>query len=75
MVCPVGELCERAPELAFQAGDFGAIADALEPFQRQRHFFAGLPSLLARPFRRVVLFSPNSRLVVWAATAAGAAPR
>jgi hypothetical protein len=29
---PVGELRERAAELAFQAGNVGAIADALEPF-------------------------------------------
>src|SRR6266403_1097391 len=40
---PVGELRERAAELAFQASDVGAVADALEPFQHQRHFLAVLP--------------------------------
>src|SRR5260370_27305284 len=43
--CPVWELRERAPELAFQAGDVGAVADALEPFEHQRHFLAVLPDL------------------------------
>ena len=43
--CPVGELRERAAELAFQASDVGAVADALEPFQHQRHFLAVLPDL------------------------------
>src|SRR5438309_7971009 len=42
---PVGELCERAAELAFQASDVGAVADALEPFQHQRHILAVLPNL------------------------------
>src|SRR5580692_7880225 len=41
--CPVGELRERAAELAFQAGDVCAVADALEPFQHRRHFLAVLP--------------------------------
>src|SRR5258708_12685526 len=43
--CPVGELRERAAEFAFQAGDVGAVADALEPFQHQRHLLAVLPDL------------------------------
>src|ERR1700739_162469 len=43
--CPVWELCERAAELAFQASDVGAVADALEPFQHQRHLLAVLPDL------------------------------
>src|ERR1700730_5154470 len=38
--CPVGELRERAAELVFQASDVGAISDALEPLQHQRHIFA-----------------------------------
>src|SRR5258708_27457015 len=42
---PVGELRERAAELAFQASDVGAVADALEPFQHQRHFLAVLSNL------------------------------
>src|SRR5579863_3623371 len=42
---PVGELRERAAELAFQAGDVGAVADPLEPLQHQRHFLAVLPDL------------------------------
>jgi len=33
---PVGELRERAAELAFQTGDVGAVADALEPLKHQR---------------------------------------
>src|SRR5580704_19004914 len=41
--CPVGELRERAAELAFQAGDVCAVADVLEPFQHQRHLLAVLP--------------------------------
>src|SRR4029079_12695668 len=41
--CPVRELRERAAELAFQASDVGAIADALEPLQHQRHVLAVLP--------------------------------
>src|SRR6266853_2247093 len=40
---PVGELRERAAELAFQGGDVGAVAYALEPFQHQRPFLAVLP--------------------------------
>src|SRR6185369_4210795 len=43
--CPVGKLRERAAELAFQSGDIGAVADALEPFEHQRHFLAVLPDL------------------------------
>src|SRR6266849_3323969 len=43
--CPIGELRERAAELAFQASDVGAVADALEPFQHQRHILAVLPDL------------------------------
>src|ERR1700719_1829788 len=43
--CPVGELRERAAELAFQASDVGAVADALEPFEHQRRFLAVLPDL------------------------------
>src|SRR2546427_3838712 len=42
---PVGELRERAVELAFQASDVGAVADALEPLQHQRHILAVLPDL------------------------------
>src|SRR2546428_8819773 len=42
---PVGELRERAAELAFQASDVGAVADALEPFEHQRHLLAVLPDL------------------------------
>src|ERR1700746_585451 len=42
---PVGELRERAAELAFQASDVGAVADALEPFEHQRHIVAELPDL------------------------------
>src|SRR5882762_8554434 len=42
---PVGELREGAAELAFQAGDVDAVADALEPFQHQRHIVAVLPDL------------------------------
>src|SRR5580704_5230658 len=40
--CPVRELRERAAELAFQAGDVCAVADALEPFEHQRHLLAVL---------------------------------
>src|SRR5260370_33492080 len=43
--CPVGERRERAAELAFQASDVGAVADALEPLQHQRHILAVLPDL------------------------------
>jgi hypothetical protein len=43
--CPVGELRERAVELAFQPSDVGAVADLLEPLQHQRHFLAVLPDL------------------------------
>src|SRR4029077_10789462 len=43
--CPVGELRERAAELAFQASDVGAVADTLEPLQHQRHIVAVLPDL------------------------------
>ncbi len=42
---PLGEFRERAAELAFQASDIGAVADAVEPFQHQRHFLAVLPDL------------------------------
>src|SRR5258706_11313391 len=42
---PVGKLRERAAELAFQAGDVGAVADALEPFEHHRHTVAVLPDL------------------------------
>src|SRR6059058_4745231 len=44
-VRPVGELRERAAELAFQASDVGAVADALEPLQHQRRILAVLPDL------------------------------
>src|SRR5216683_1082623 len=43
--CPVRELRERAAELAFQASDVGAVADALEPLQHQRRILAVLPDL------------------------------
>src|SRR6202795_916347 len=43
--CPVRELRERAAELAFEASDVGAVADALEPFEHQRHLLAVLPDL------------------------------
>src|ERR1700688_615816 len=43
--CPVGKLRERAAELAFQASDVDAVANALEPFQHQRCFLAVLPHL------------------------------
>src|SRR6266404_511569 len=43
--CPVWELRERAAEFAFQACGVGAVADALEPFQHQRHLLAVLPDL------------------------------
>ena len=43
--CPVGELREGAAELAFQASDVSAIADALEPLQHQRRMLAVLPHL------------------------------
>src|SRR5207247_469260 len=42
---PVGELRERAAELAFQVSDVGAVADALEPLQHQRRILAVLPDL------------------------------
>src|ERR1700732_1790429 len=42
---PLGELRERAAELAFQASDVGAVADALEPFEHHRHILAVLPDL------------------------------
>src|SRR5207245_5929295 len=42
---PVGELRERGAELAFQAGDVGAVADAVEPLQHQRRILAVLPDL------------------------------
>src|ERR1700747_1575070 len=42
---PVGELRERAAELAFQTSDLGAVADALEPLQHRRHILAVLPDL------------------------------
>src|SRR6266566_2983365 len=42
---PVRELRERAAELAFQASDVGAVADALEPLQHQRRILAVLPDL------------------------------
>src|SRR5271154_5724509 len=44
--CPVGELRERAAELAFQASDVGAVADALEPFEHHRHILTVLPDLV-----------------------------
>src|SRR6516165_8531956 len=34
-----------AAELAFEASDVGAVADALEPFEHHRHFLAVLPDL------------------------------
>src|SRR5262249_60482691 len=43
--CPIGELRERAAELAFQVSDVGAVADALEPLQHQRRILAVLPDL------------------------------
>src|SRR6516162_9887589 len=43
--CPIGELRERAAELAFQVNDVGAVADAIEPLQHQRHLLAVLPDL------------------------------
>ena len=43
--CPVGELRERAAELAFEASDVGAVADALEPLQHQCRVLAVLPNL------------------------------
>src|SRR5579864_3388425 len=49
--CPGGELRERAAELAFQASDVGAVADALEPLQHQRHILAVLPDLFDRRLR------------------------
>src|SRR3989441_6965163 len=49
--CPVGELRERAAELAFQASDVGAVADALEPLQHQRRILAVLPDLFDRRLR------------------------
>src|SRR5258707_6479156 len=42
---PVGELRERAAELAFQISDLGAITDALEPLQHHRHILAVFPDL------------------------------
>src|SRR5258708_9503927 len=42
---PVGELRERAAELAFHASDVGAVADALEPFEHHRHLLPVLPDL------------------------------
>src|SRR6516165_8691644 len=44
--CPIWELRERAAELAFQASDVGAVADALEPLQHHRDILAILPDLL-----------------------------
>ena len=49
--CPVGELRERAAELAFEAGDVGTVADVLEPFQHQGHIIAVLPDLFDGRFR------------------------
>src|SRR5216117_408318 len=46
--CPVGELRERAAELALQARDVGAVADALEPLQHRRRLLAVLPDLFDR---------------------------
>src|SRR5258708_1995402 len=43
--CPVGELRESTAELAFQASDVGAVADALEPFEHHRHILAVLADL------------------------------
>src|SRR5450631_1873750 len=45
VACPVGKLRERAAELAFQASDVGAVADALEPFEHQRHILVVLLDL------------------------------
>src|SRR6266436_265918 len=42
---PVGEPRERAVELAFQASDVCAVADALEPLQHQRRILVVLPDL------------------------------
>ena len=44
-VRPVGELRERAVELAFQARDVGAVADALEPLKHQRRMLAVVQDL------------------------------
>src|ERR1700720_882344 len=49
--CPVGELRERAAEVAFQASDVGAVADALEPFEHHCHILAVLPDLFDRRLR------------------------
>src|SRR5258705_12835045 len=43
--CPVGELQECAPELAFQTRDVGAVSDPFEPLQHQRHLLAVLLDL------------------------------
>src|SRR5579862_93036 len=43
--CPTGEFRERPAELALQASDVCAVADALEPFQHHRRFLAVLPDL------------------------------
>src|SRR5882672_5504337 len=58
--CPVGELRERAAELAFRAGDVGAVADALEPLQHQRRILAVLPDL--RDWRLRERDRPTQRL-------------
>src|SRR5882672_11347356 len=58
--CPVGELRERAAELALQAGDVGAVADALEPLQHQRRILAVLPDL--RDWRLRERDRPTQRL-------------
>jgi hypothetical protein len=46
--CPVGELRESAAEVALQASDVGAVADALEPFEHQRRILAVLPDLFVK---------------------------
>src|SRR5258706_12366206 len=49
--CPLGELRERAAELALQANDVGAVADAFEPLQHRRHAIAVLSDLFDRRLR------------------------
>src|SRR5437899_7640694 len=57
---PVGELRECAAELAFQASDVGAVADAFEPLQHQRRILAVLPDLFDWRLRE--RNRPNQRL-------------
>src|SRR5580700_2473635 len=38
-----GSFVSERPKLTFQAGDVGAVTDALEPFERHRHILAVLP--------------------------------